>query len=77
MIETDPRDCESRYRLGAFHIIHDEYEAALEQFIEVLRMDRTFRDDAGRKGLLTVFEILGNEHPLVGRYRAQMSSLLH
>ena len=77
MIETDPSDCESRYRLGALRIIHGDYESALEQFIEVLRMDRAFRDDAGRKGVLSVFEMLGNDHPLVGRYRARMSSLLH
>ena len=77
MIETYPRDCESRYRLGALRIIHGDYESALEQFIEVLRMDRAFRDDAGRKGVLSVFEMLGNDHPLVGRYRARMSSLLH
>ncbi len=76
-IETDPRDCESRYRLGALHIGRGEYEAALEQFIEILRIDRAFRDDAGREGLLSVFEILGNDHPLVGRYRVRMSSLLH
>ncbi len=76
-IETDPRDCESRYRLGALRIGRGEYEAALEQFIEILRIDRAFRDDAGREGLLSVFEMLGNDHPLVGRYRARMSSLLH
>jgi putative thioredoxin len=76
-IEKEPRDCESRYRLGALHVGRGEYEAALEQFIEILRMDRAFRDDAGRKGLLSVFEMLGNEDPLVGRYRAQMSSLLY
>ena len=76
-IENDSPDCESRYRLGALHIGRGEYEAALEQFIEILRLDRAFRDDAGRKGLLSVFEMLGNDHPLVGRYRARMSSLLH
>lgn len=76
-IEIEPRDCESRYRLGALHVGRGEYEAALEQFIEILRMDRAFRDDAGRKGLLSVFELLGDDHPLVGRYRARMSSLLY
>ena len=76
-IESDPHDCESRYRLGALHIVRGEYEAALEQFIELLRVDRAFRDDAGRKALLSVFEMLASDHPLVGRYRARMSSLLH
>ena len=76
-IENEPRDCESRYQLGALHVGRGECEAALEQFIEILRIDRAFRDDAGREGLLSVFEMLGNDHPLVGRYRARMSSLLY
>ena len=76
-IEKDPGDCESRYRLGTLHIVRGEYESALEQFIEILRTDRAFRDDAGRKGLLSVFEMLGNDHPLVAHYRARMSSLLY
>jgi putative thioredoxin len=76
-IEVDPRDCESRYLSGAMHVGRGEYEAALEQFTEVLRIDRSYGDDAGRKALLSVFEILGSDHPLVGRYRARMSSLLY
>jgi len=76
-VKADPRDCQSLYLLAASHLGRGEYEAALENFIEVLRIDRGFRDDAGRKGLLSVFEILGNDHPLVGRYRARMSSLLY
>lgn len=76
-LEANPRDCESRYLLGASHVVRGEYEAALDQFIEVLRINRAFRDDAGRKALLSIFNILGNEGPLIGRYRARMSSLLH
>jgi len=76
-LEADSRDCESRYLLGALHIGRGEYEAALDQFIEILRIDRSFRDDAGRKALLSVFNMLGSESPLVGRYRARMSLLLH
>lgn len=75
--ETDQRDCNCRYLLGAWHICRGEYEAALDQFIDVLRIDRSFHDDAGRKALLSVFELLGPDNPLVGRYRSRMSSLLH
>ena len=76
-IETDPGDCESRYQLAAIHIARGDYEAALEQFMDILRIERAFRDDAGRKGLLSVFEMLGSDNPLVVRYRARMSSLLY
>lgn len=76
-IEVDPRDLESRFLLGATHMDHGEYEAALDQFLEILRTDRAFNDDAARKALLSVFDMLGHDHPLVGRYRPRMSSLLY
>jgi len=76
-VDTNPKDCESRYRLAAIQITRGDYEAALDQFLEILRTDRGFRDDAGRKGLLSVFEMLGSDDPLVGRYRSRMSSLLY
>lgn len=76
-IENDPKDCESRYRLSALLIGQGEHEAALEQLLEILRIDRTFRDDGARKALLSAFELLGSDHPLVARYRARLSSLLY
>ena len=76
-IERDARDCESRYRLGALRMLAGEHEAALDLLLEVLRLDRSFRDDGARKALLSAFEMLGNGHPLVGRYRGRLSSLLH
>ena len=76
-VKADPRDCDSLYQLAASHLGRGEYGAALDNFIEILRVDRGFRNDAGRRGLLSVFEILGHDHPLVGRYRARMSSLLY
>lgn len=75
-IAADPKDCESRYGLAAHAITRGEFEAALEQLMEILRTDRGFRDDAGRKGLLSVFQMLGDD-PLVARYRSRMSSLLY
>jgi putative thioredoxin len=76
-VAVDACDCQSLYLLAVSHVARGEYASALDKFIEILRIDRGFRDDAGRKGLLSVFEILGNDHALVGRYRARMSSLLY
>jgi len=76
-VAIDACDCQSLYLSAASQVARGEYESALDKFIEILRIDRDFRDDAGRKGLLSVFEILGSDHELVGRYRARMSSLLY
>lgn len=76
-IEKDPRDCAARYALSAHLVSSGEYESALEQLLEILRINRTFRDDAARKAILSVFELLGGNSPLIGHYRARMSSLLY
>jgi len=76
-VEENPSDCEARYALSAHLVARSEYEAALDQLLEILRINRSFRDDAARKGILSVFELLDKDSPLIGRYRARLSSLLH
>jgi putative thioredoxin len=76
-IESKPDDLEARYRLGACKVMRGEYEEALEQFFQIMRRDRGFEHDAGRKGMLAVFELLGGSGELVSRYRAKMVNVLH
>jgi putative thioredoxin len=76
-IQVDPADSTARRQLAARCVLAGDYEAALEQFMEILRRDPKFEDEAGRKGLIAIFEILGNEDPLVTTYRRRMFSLLH
>lgn len=75
-LATDPGDAEARYQLAARHVVAGEYEAGMEQLLELMQRDRHWGDDAGRKGLLRIFELLGNEGELVHRYRSRMSAAL-
>ncbi len=77
IVQADPANSAARQQLAARWVLADNYEAALEQFMEILQRDPKFEDEAGRKGLIAIFEILGNEHPLVMTYRRRMFSLLH
>lgn len=76
-VRADPANSAARRQLAARCVLAGDYEAALEQFMEILRRDPKFEEDAGRKGLIAIFEILGNEDPLVTTYRRRMFSLLH
>ncbi len=38
---------------------------------------RRYRDQVTSRVIPSVFEVHGNNHPLVGRYRAQLSSPLY
>ncbi len=76
-IEADPADLDARQKLAAVLISTQDYQGALEQYLAILARDRGFDDDAGRRGLLSVFEMLGSDHPLVKEYRRKMFAHLY
>jgi putative thioredoxin len=76
-LEADPSDSEARYQLAAHQVIGGDYEAALENLLALLKKDRTYGDDAARKGMVAVFDLLGGSGDLVSRYRGKMLSSLY
>ncbi len=47
------------------------------QLLEIIRRGRSFENDAGRRTMLQVFNLLGNEGELVNKYRRLMAAALH
>jgi putative thioredoxin len=76
-LAKNPNDHEARYQLSAHQVMAGEYEVAMDNLLELMRRNRQYQEDAGRKGLLAIFTLLGNQGPLVNRYRSKMSSLLY
>lgn len=74
---ADDADLAAREQLAAALAVHQEYEGALTQFFTLMQRDRTFNEDAGRRGLLDLFELLGADHPLTKVWRRKMFGLLH
>ncbi len=75
-LETDPEDLQAKEQLAARWILDGQYEAGMDLLLEIMRKDRKYGDDAGRKGLLAAFELLGDD-PRIVPYRRQMFNLLH
>jgi putative thioredoxin len=74
-IAADPGDLGARHLLGVHRIVAGRSEEGLEQFLEMLRRDRGFRDGLPRLALLDAFRVI-EDVDLVGRYRRSMASLL-
>lgn len=74
-ITADPADLRARHLLGVRLLLDGDDEAALEQFIEMLRIDRGFENGLPRTALIDAFRVVEDED-LVGKYRRRMSSLL-
>ncbi|EYS91367.1 thioredoxin [Cupriavidus sp. SK-4] len=76
-IAADPRDLAARRDLARLLIARQQYEPALEQLLEIVRTDRTFEDDIGRKTMLSVFEMLADRPEVVSHWRRQLSTALN
>ncbi len=74
-IAADPSDLRARHLLGAQRLVAGRSEAALEQFIEMLRQGRDYEDGLPKKALIDAFRVI-DDAELVGRYRRKMSALL-
>ncbi len=58
-LAENPADLETRLQLGnALALAHD-YRGACEQLLEIVKRDRKWNDEAGRKTLLALFNLLG------------------
>jgi putative thioredoxin len=75
-LEVDPANHEARFQLALRRVVEQDYDAAMELLLQLMQQDRGFGDDAGRRALLKVFELLGDD-PRVSQYRRRMANLLH
>jgi putative thioredoxin len=76
-LERDPADAAARHALAAHHALAGDYGTALAEWLELMRRDRRFGDEAARRSLLQAFVVLGEGDGLVTSYRRRMASLLH
>ncbi len=76
-IAEDRGDLQARYQLSALALVNDAYEPALEQLLEIVRRDRGFMNDIGRRGMTSIFALLGREHTLSQRYRVLLNNALN
>jgi putative thioredoxin len=75
-LAADPADSEARYGLAAHQVIAGEYQDALDNLLTLMQKDRGYGEDAARKGMVMIFDLLGDD-PLVASYRARLSRLLY
>lgn len=76
-VAANPADPQARYQLSAHKALVGDYEPAMEHLLEMVRRDRRYGDDAGRKALVGLFTLLGNGNPLVTKYRGLLSRALN
>jgi putative thioredoxin len=74
-LAADPNSDQARIDLANGLAANGEFEPALDHYLHVVRAKGTGMDDA-RLGMLDIFGVLGDEHPLTLTYRRQLASAL-
>ena len=74
---ANDKNSEARYQLAAQLVMQNQLEPALDHLLTLMRMDREYGDDAARKAMIQVFDILGSDHPITKKYRTRMFNYLY
>ncbi|MGA8862753.1 MAG: thioredoxin [Gallionella sp.] len=77
VVRANENDLEARLKLANVLIASNRAAEGMDQLLEIVRRDRGFRDDIGRKTLLDVFNLLGGQGELVSTYRRKLAALLN
>ena len=76
-LAADAGDDEAAYQLAVQQLARQQYEAALDGLLKLFLRNRGYQDDLPRKTLVQVFDLLGNDHPLVTAYRRKLYQALY
>jgi putative thioredoxin len=76
-VSSNPQDLDARLALAKHYVNQKQFEPALQQLLEIIRTDRKFGDDVGRKTMLDLFELLGSDHELTSQYRRLLAASLN
>lgn len=76
-VELEAGNLEARFQLAGCLIRDGDLAGALEQLIEIIRRDRTFRKDEPRQTVLRVFDLAGGKGELVNKFRRQLAQALN
>jgi putative thioredoxin len=75
-LAATPADHQARYDLALALEASGDRDGAVAELLELVRLDRKWNDDAGRKQLVTLFEAMGPADPRTIEARRKLSGLL-
>lgn len=75
-LEARPDDHATRLALATALYGKQNFEAAIEELLRIVRADRQWNEESARKQLVKIFDALGPSHPLTLASRRRLSAIL-
>jgi len=74
---SDPEDLQARYEMACCAAVSGDFETALREWFSVVERNKDFLDGAAREAMVSVFQLLGRHHSVVGDYPQRLYQLLY
>ncbi len=75
--KADPDNIEARYYYGLHLIMAGHYEPGLDLLLDIVKADRSFKEDGAKAAMLKAFDLIGVGNSVVSRFRRKLFALLH
>lgn len=72
-LAAEPENVAARYGVAMALAAEGHYDDALRHLLAIVKQDRQFRDDAARRAMVSIFDILGADHKLTREYRQKLA----
>ncbi|MGH8662368.1 MAG: tetratricopeptide repeat protein, partial [Burkholderiales bacterium] len=76
-VAADPADLEARLALAGALASRKSWREAMDQLLEIIRRDKSWRDGEARRQMLAIFNLAAGEPDLVSEYRRKLGSALY
>jgi putative thioredoxin len=74
---SEDNELDKLLKEGSCAVLNEDYKNALEKFLKIVQIDKNYKDGIGKKAMLTIFNMLGDNHPLTKEYRRQLAMWLY
>ena len=75
-VKAEPNNLEVRFELSQALVAQDRIEDAIDHLLEIVRINRDWNEQAGRKQLIKIFESIGLTDPRTIDARKRLSAVL-
>ena len=76
-IAAGPSDLDARDTLAQLYAGSGRFREAMDQLLEILQRERSWKDGEARKQMLNIFNLAASDTELIGEYRRKLSRTLN
>jgi len=76
-VAANPSDLEARLALAGALAARKSWREAMDQLLQIIRRDKSWRDGEARRQLLAIFNLAAAQYDLVSEYRRKLASVLN